>query len=175
MSLEMGLDGRMAGNRPDRNPVPVSDVASRVLDPVLRRRAGISIGLVQSWDEIAGPRLARHSRPEKIQWPRRLNEDDPFQPAVLVIACEGVAALNLQHETGEIVARANAFLGFQAIGRVRIVQKPVSREKVRPKPALRPLSQAERAKLAGTVARIEDDGLRAALERLGATILGAAK
>ncbi|TGQ25262.1 DciA family protein, partial [Mesorhizobium sp. M4B.F.Ca.ET.214.01.1.1] len=107
--------------RPFGNPVPVSDLATEILDPVLRKRAGISIGLVQSWEEIAGPRLAIHSRPEKIQWPRRLHEDDPFEPAVLVIACEGMAALHLQHETGEIINRVNAFLGFTAIGRIRIV------------------------------------------------------
>jgi len=140
----------MAGKVPNRNPVPVSDLASRILDPMLRRRAGISIGLVQSWDEIAGPRLARLSRPERIQWPRRLDEDDPFQPAVLVIACEG----------------------FNAVGRIRIVQKPVTAEKPRPRPVLRELSQAERKKLSGTVGPIEDEGLRAALERLGARVLG---
>lgn len=162
----------MAGKRPDRNPVPVSDLTSRILDPMLRKRAGISLGLVQSWDEIAGPRLARHSRPEKIQWPRRLNEDDPFQPAVLVIACEGMAALHVQHEAGEIVARVNAFLGFNAVSRIRIVQKPLTAEKARPKPVFRTLSDAERKKLSGTVRSIEDDGLRASLERLGATILG---
>ncbi|MER8508798.1 DUF721 domain-containing protein [Mesorhizobium sp. M0092] len=165
----------MAGKRPFGNPVPVSDLATEILDPVLRKRAGMSIGLVQSWEEIAGPRLAGRSRPEKIQWPRRMHEDDPFEPAVLVIACEGVAALHLQHETGEIINRVNAFLGFNAIGRIRIVQKPVMSGKEKPKPILRPLTVAEKAKLSGTVGLIEDDGLRASLERLGATILGQRK
>ena len=165
----------MAGKRPYGNPVPVSDLVSSILDPILRKRAGISIGLVQSWDEIAGPRLAAHSRPEKIQWPRRLHEDDPFQPAVLVIACEGMAALHLQHETGEIIGRVNAFLGFAAIGRIRIVQKPLTTAATVPKPRPRPLSEAQKARLAGTVGQIEDEGLRASLERLGATILGTTK
>jgi hypothetical protein len=165
----------MAGKRPFGNPVPVSDLATAILDPVLRKRAGISTGLVQSWEEIAGPRLATRSRPEKIQWPRRMHEDDPFEPAVLVIACEGMAALHLQHETGEIINRVNAFLGFNAIGRIRIVQKPVLSDKARPKPAPRPLTAVEKAKLSDTVGKIEDDGLRASLERLGATILGQRK
>ncbi|OBQ69522.1 DUF721 domain-containing protein [Mesorhizobium erdmanii] len=165
----------MAGRTPYGNPVPVSDLATKILDPVLRKRAGISIGLVQSWEEIAGPRLASRSRPEKIQWPRRLHEDDPYEPAVLVIACEGMAALHLQHETGEIINRVNAFLGFTAIGRIRIVQKPVTTDKGRPKPTFRPLTVVEQNKLSSTVERIEDDGLRASLERLGATILGERK
>src|SRR6187549_2657893 len=113
----------MAGKSGRGNPVAVNDLASEILDPVLRKRAGISIGLVQSWEEIVGPRLAKSSRPEKIQWPRRMADDDPFEPAVLVIACEGGAALHIQHETGEIIGRVNAFLGFSAVGRIRIVQK----------------------------------------------------
>ena len=77
----------MTGKNRYGNPVPVSDLATGILEPVLRKRAGISIGLVQSWEEIVGPRLAGTSRPEKIQWPRRMREDDPFEPAVLVVAC----------------------------------------------------------------------------------------
>ena len=165
----------MAGKGHNRNPVAVSDLAMQILDPVLRRRAGISIGLVQSWEEIVGPRLARSSRPEKIQWPRRIGDDDPFEPAVLVVACEGAAALHLQHETGEIIGRVNAFLGFSAVGRIRIVQKPITSISRKPKPVPRALSQEEKVRLARTVGEIEDDGLRASLERLGATIVGTRK
>lgn len=163
----------MAGKRPYGNPVPVSDLTSEILDPVLRKRAGISVSLVQSWDEIVGPRLAGRTRPEKIAWPRRRSDDDPFEPAVLHIACEGTAALVLQHETGEVIGRVNAFLGFSAVGRIRIAQKPVnSDERPRRAPA-RPLSDVEQAKLRSSVAAIEDGDLRASLERLGASVLRA--
>lgn len=165
----------MTGKRRGGNPRPVSDLATEILDPVLRKRAGISVGLVQSWEEIVGPRLADRTRPEKIAWPRRLDDDDPFEPAVLVIACEGAAALHVQHETNEIVSRVNAFLGFAAIGRIRIVQKPVDLGSDKQRPRLRPLSELEKKRVAGSVAKIEDDGLRAALERLGTTILGMKK
>ena len=60
--------------------VPVSDLATALLDPVLRKRAGMTVGLVQSWDEIVGTRLAAATRPERIAWPRRMHEDDPFEP-----------------------------------------------------------------------------------------------
>ena len=162
----------MAGKAPRRNPVPLSDLAAAVLDPVLRKRAGISIALVQSWGEIVGPLLAPVSRPERIRWPRRRHEDEPFQPAVLVIACTGAAALHIQHQTGEIIGRVNTFLGFPAVGGIRIVQKPLAAAPERRKPGLRPLSRAERERLAGTLADIEDDSLRAALERLGQTVIG---
>ncbi len=162
----------MAGKMPRRNPVPVSDLVAGVLDPMLRKRAGISIGLVQSWEEIVGPGLAPVSRPERIRWPRRRHEDDPFQPAVLLVACSGAAALRIQHETGEIIERVNAFFGFPAIGGIRIVQKPLAPSPGKPKAAIRALSSAEKARLAGTLSGIDDAGLRAALERLGRTVLG---
>lgn len=159
----------MAGKSYYGNAVPVADVAGAILDPVLRKRAGMSVALVQSWEEIAGPRLAATSRPEKIQWMRRGDENDPYEPAVLIVACEGLAALHLQHETTEIIERVNAFLGFAAVGRIRIVQKPV-RQAGPNKPRLRALSGDEKAKIGKTVAGIEDADLRASLERLGASV-----
>lgn len=160
----------MAGKGRYGNAVPVSDLAIDVLDPVLRKRAGMTIGLVQSWEEIVGPRLAAVTRPEKIAWPRRMHEDDPFEPATLVIACEGSAAFRLQHETDEIVARVNAFLGFAAVGRVKIVQKRVMAE-TRRRPALRQLTGAETKRIDSLVAGIEDDGLRESLARLGRSMM----
>lgn len=162
----------MTGKRESGNPVPVSDLATEILDPVLRRRAGVSIGLVQSWDEIVGPRLAGRTRPEKIQWPRRMSDDDPFEPATLLIACEGATALQLQHETAEVIGRVNAFLGFPAIGRIRIVQKPVRRTEEAARPRPRALTPSENARLSAAVSGIEDDALREALERLGRSVLG---
>jgi hypothetical protein len=163
----------MAAKHKRGNAVAVGDLATEILDPVLRRRAGMSIALVQCWDEIVGERLAAMSRPEKIAWPKRVHEDDPFEPATLIVACEGVAAMRIQHETGEVVARVNAFLGFAAIGRIRIVQKQVVKPGARAKPRPRELSDAESARLGRLVEGIEDEGLRASLERLGRAVMSA--
>jgi hypothetical protein len=165
----------MAGKWKGGNAIPVSDLAIDILDPVLRKRAGISMGLIQSWGEIVGDRLASRSRPEKITWPRRGGEDDPFEPATLVIAAEGMAALHLQHETGEIIARVNAYLGFNAVRRIRIVQKPVGGTEQRKRPVPRPVSSSEAARISGAVSGIEDEDLRASLERLGKSVLGSRK
>jgi len=165
----------MAAKKQTTYAQPLSDVASEILDPVLRRRTGISVGLVQSWEEVAGERLAASTRPERILWPRRLHEDDPFAPATLVIACEGMTALRVQHETGEIIQRINAFLGFAAIGRIKIVQKPVDSGAVKKRPLLRQLSPNEENRIAGTVENIEDDDLRTSLANLGKTIMALKK
>lgn len=167
--------GKLPVAKKGRNASPVSELVSDVLDPVLRRRAGISMNLLQSWEEIAGERLGRQSRPEKIDWPRRAHEDDPFEPATLTIACEGTAALLLQHETTEVMSRINAFLGFAAIGRIKIVQKQIadlSEQGKRPGPEL---SDEEIGRLAKMVGEIEDEGLKTALEQLGRNVLSSSK
>jgi hypothetical protein len=165
----------MAGKRQGWNAVPVGDVATTILDPVMRKRAGMSTALIQCWDEIAGETLAPRTRPERIAWPRRTGEDDPFEPATLVVACEGTMALRLQHQTAEIISRANAFLGFAAIGRIRIVQKPVRHSGPPEKPTLRPLTEDEAARVASAVEPIADEALRASLERLGRSVLASRK
>jgi len=157
-----------------RGPVAVSDLAAAILDPVLRRRAGISIGLVQSWDEIIGARMAAMSRPEKIVWPRRLSDEDPFEPATLVVACSGIAAMHVQHETSQIIERVNAFLGFAAVGRIRIVQKPIAAAPPR-KRSLRALSPGEAQRVDEITAGIEDEELRRSLARLGRNVKAARK
>ena len=165
----------MAEKRRSYNAQPVSDLSTAILDPVLKRRAGISVGLVQSWEEIVGPKVAAYSRPEKIQWPRRAHEDDPFQPATLIIACEGLAAMRIQHEATEIIGRINNYLGFPAIGRVKLLQKPILHPHAKPRPELRPLTTGESEKLAGRVSVIEDEGLRKSLEALGRAVIGRRK
>lgn len=151
---------------------PLADPAGSVLDPVLRKRAGITIELVQAWEEVVGPGLGEQSRPLKLLWPRRAREDDPFQPATLVIACQGFTAMRVQHETSEIISRVNAFLGFAAVGRIKIEQKPVTQPVSRRR--AQPAVDAETARRIGQVVEpIEDEGLREALQRLGQSVLAA--
>lgn len=159
----------MAGKKRRHNPVPVSDLVSRIIDPVLARRAGITTSLLQAWDEIVGGEIAGQSRPERIKWNRRAGDDDPFEPATLIIACEAMAALHIQHRTSEIMSRINGFLGYLAIGRIKIVQKPIGAEKPI-KSALRVLPDAQMREIAKKVSGVEDEELRKALERLGKNV-----
>jgi hypothetical protein len=148
---------------------PVAEMAGGVLDPVLRKRAGLVVDLLQSWDEIMGRDLAGLSRPLKVAWQRRAQDGDPFIPGTLVIACEGFAAMRIQHQTAEVCGRVNAFCGFAAIDRIRIEQRPVeARRRVERKdPSIG--ADAE-ARLRTITAAIEDEGLRIALQRLGRSV-----
>lgn len=150
----------------------ISEIANGMLDPILARRAGLNTMLLGSWDEIAGADFAECTRPERIKWERGAGrsgmDDGGFRPGVLTVACEGARALFLMHAQDELIQRINAFFGFAAIERVRIVQKPVSQPPRRPQ--LRPLPPREKERIAGLLTEIEDPRLRDALERLGQAV-----
>ena len=150
---------------------PVGDLASALLDPVLARKAGMTTGLIAAWPDLVGTRLVGVCRPEKLVWPPRRNEDDPFEPATLVVACEGASVLRLQHQTSELVGRVNAFFGYPAIARMKIVQKAVAGGRPNRKPKLRPLQPGEAEGLAEMTSRIEDPKLKAALAAFGDSVL----
>jgi hypothetical protein len=150
---------------PDR----IGRLVSSVLDPVLAKRAGMTTALLAAWPDIVPRNLAETTRPQKINWPRRANEDDPFKPATLVVAAEGMAALHLQHQSGEIIQRVNGFFGFQAVERMQLVQKPIAPQ-TKPRLRKRALSKEEEVRLAAISEGIEDDALREALVRLGRSV-----
>src|SRR5919201_2019878 len=123
--------------------------------------------LVTRWAQIAGPEIAAHAEPLKMQWPRPV-EGQPQEPATLVLRVEGPMALEIQHSPDVILERVNRFFGWSAVGRLTIRQAPLSRPG-RPKPTRKP-DPAAVAKVEKTLSAVEDEDLRAALARLGASI-----
>ncbi len=95
------------------------------------------------------------------------------RPACSFSRSTAPAPFCVQHDLPQIIERLNAFFGYRAIGQVRIVQGPVAApstpEAVRKQPRLDP--EAEHA-LAEELADIDDDDLRAALEKLGRGVRG---
>jgi hypothetical protein len=102
-----------------------------------------------------------------MQWPRPV-EGQPQEPATLVLRVEGPMALEIQHASDIILERVNRFFGWSAVGRLALRQGPLSR---RERPAARPAPEASEVdQVAQTLSSVEDEQLRAALARLGASI-----
>ncbi len=146
---------------------PLSVLLSGVFSDVYARQGFAARELVTRWAEIAGPEIAAHSEPMKIQWPRPV-EGQPQEPATLVLRVEGPMALEIQHSSDVLLQRVNRFFGWSAVGRLALRQAPLSRRD-RPKRVPAPDPKAV-AKVAETLSAIEDEELRAALARLGASI-----
>jgi hypothetical protein len=146
---------------------PLSVLLSDVFSDAYAKQGFAARELVTRWSEIAGPEIARHSEPLKIQWPRPV-EGQPQEPATLVLRVEGPMALEIQHASDALLQRVNRFFGWSAVGKLALRQAPLSRRD-RPARPRAPDASAV-AKVAETLSAVEDEELRAALARLGASI-----
>jgi hypothetical protein len=145
------------------------------------RRAGESRGfavsrLLTHWAEIAGPDIATIARPVNVSYGR-----GGFG-ATLTVLTTGAQAPMLEMQKEQLRAKVNAVYGYNAISRVRITQTAPTGfaegqavfepKKAAPPPAADP-------KIAGHAAQavrpIDNDELRAALERLGRNVLSKPK
>jgi hypothetical protein len=122
------------------------------------------VRLRADWPAIVGPQLARSTQPEALL-PSRHGKSGG---RTLRLKVSGAAALEVQHQTAQLIERVNAHLGHRAIDDIRlvqgvIVQPPVRRVPVRPDPATLSAMEAR-------VADVKDPELRAALARLGARV-----
>jgi len=146
---------------------PLSLMLGDVFSEVYAKQGFAARELVTRWAEIAGPEIAAHAEPLKMQWPRPV-EGQPQEPATLVLRVEGPMALEIQHSSGVILQRVNRFFGWSAVGRLALRQAPLSRRD-RPKRVRAP-DPASVAEVEKTLSAVEDEGLRAALARLGASL-----
>jgi hypothetical protein len=146
---------------------PLSVLLGDVFSDAYAKQGFAARELVTRWAEIAGPEIAAHCEPLKMQWPRPV-EGQPQEPATLVLRVEGPMALEIQHTSDVILQRVNRFFGWSAVGRLALRQAPLSRRN-RPRAPRAPDAKSV-AKVAESLSSVEDEALRTALARLGASI-----
>ena len=147
----------------------LSELTSEFMTEAFKKQGFAATELVTRWKDIVGHDIAAHAEPLKLQWPREVN-GEPAEPATLVLRVNGPVSIEIQHQSAVILERINRFFGWQAVGKIAIRQAPLSR----PKPKFTPpkINAAEAARVESTLGAVTDDGLRAALGRLGAAVKG---
>lgn len=146
---------------------PLSVLLGGVFADAYAKQGFASRELVTRWAEIAGQQVANFSEPLKIQWPRPV-EGQPQEPATLILRVEGPMALEIQHSSDAILQRVNRFFGWNAVGKIALRQAPLSRPQ--PRRTVKAPDAKAIAKVAETLPEVEDEALREALARLGASI-----
>lgn len=146
---------------------PLSVLLGGVFAEAYAKQGFASRELVTRWGEIAGAEIAAFSEPLKMQWPRPV-EGQPQEPATLILRVEGPMALEIQHASDVILQRVNRFFGWSAVGKIALRQAPLSRPV--PRQMAAPPAPAAVMKVSETLASVEDEDLRDALARLGASI-----
>jgi hypothetical protein len=142
------------------------DIAGKIVGETFRRQGFASAELVTRWAAIAGPEIAAHSEPIKIQW-RRPPDGEESEPGTLVLRVEGPAAIEIQHLAGIVCERVNRYLGWRAVAHIALRQAPLRRKAGQCVPAADPLAAA---RVAAELRDIADEDLRQALARLGASV-----
>lgn len=149
------------------NSKPLSALLAGVFNDAFKKQGFASRELVTRWSEIVGADIAAYAEPLKIQW-QRPAEGQPEIPATLILRVEGPRALEIQHSSTVILERVNRFFGWSAVGKIALRQAPLSRPARRK--TKKPPSEAAIAEEARELDTVDDDNLRTALARLGASI-----
>lgn len=152
---------------------PLADIVGAALAPACRKRGFATVDLIAHWPDIVGPAYAASTQPDKLSWARRpkgLVTEEEHEPATLTVRCTGAAALRLTHELPLVIERINMFFGFRCVGRIKLVQLPVVRVDRPRRPVPGPVAPEAREEVRRLTADFADDGLRAAVERLGLAV-----
>ncbi|MCT8266961.1 DciA family protein [Afifella sp. JA880] len=152
----------MAGPVPTKAK-PIAELIGGTLDPLMRKRGLAKADILRWWPEIVGSRYAGLTAPERIRWPR----NDGERAATLIVHADPSVALPLSYELEGVRDRLNAFLGFRAVGVVKLVQRPFASE---PKAVPRPAGPQTNERLETKLATV-DGPLRDSLRALGRAIL----
>jgi hypothetical protein len=142
----------------------VALAAAPALGAAGARRGIAERRLFTEWRAVVGAELAALCRPERMVWPRR----EKGEGATLVVSADGPGAVELAHLADLIVERVNQVHGWRAVARLRITQSGAAGAR-----AARAAPRAQApvdAATAADITAVADEGLRAALGRLGASI-----
>ncbi len=130
--------------------------------------------LLTDWKAIVGPQMAAFTNPEKVKWPKVSQDEfsDDKRPhcetgGTLLLRVDGPLAIELQHQSDQIIDRINQYFGYRAIAALRVLQAPLSEIRLDPKrnPTPKPRDVLSRARV-DDLAKIENPQLREALAGL---------
>jgi hypothetical protein len=162
----------------------LASMLPKVTAPIFKKRGFAEAGILTDWPAIVGEHLAHHTMPEKIAFARGARS-----AGTLHIVTESAFAPELQHLEPQVLERINGYFGYFAVARLRIQHGRVVRAPIdAARPGSRITRQSSSQKSApsrydGTdgsahhtvrqaTAAVEDEALRAALDRLGTAVRG---
>ena len=139
----------------------------KVTARALGKRGYAEGALLTEWSSVVGEMIAGRCLPLRLTGRREAGG------GTLLLRVAPGFALELQHLEPLLIERINGYFGHRAVQRLKYQQGPLPSAASRPRrtpPPRRTLSPQENAALQSKVAEVEDEALRAALERLGRAV-----
>ena len=140
----------------------VSATLPKVTAKAFGKRGLAEGGLVADWAGVVGSELAAVTLPRGLRFPSREARVD----GTLTLRVVSGHGLTVQHLAPLIIEKINAYMGYGAVARLSLQQGAVARRRPARKEDPPAPTREQQAALRALTAGIEDDELRAALERL---------
>jgi len=162
---------------------------------VFQKHGFSSANLVADWSDIVGPSLAAQCLPERLKWPRSAKQaatptaeqkasdatpvgatNKQATGATLILRTDAAYALEIEYASAQILERINAYFGYRAITTLKIVQGPLfdtpdTNPAITPRRRMRDADPDLVRSVESAISDIDDDGLKAALKRMGKSVL----
>lgn len=143
---------------------------AKVTGPLFRKRGFAEAGILTNWPEIMGHVLAARTMPQRISFPKGERSE-----GTLYIRVESAWATELQHLSPQVIERINSYFGYRAVAHLALSQGtvpsgtgPAMAAEEQPSTSGQPPRAAPSP--TGEVAKIDDEGLRAALASLDTAV-----
>lgn len=119
--------------------------------------------ILKRWRDIAGAHLFRFTRPQRISFAKGRRDG-----GTLYLEVAGAASVEVHHVARQLIERINAFYGYAAIAKIRVVATAINRPPPVDEFAAAPPDPDALAAASRRTARIKDPELRRSLATLGA-------
>ncbi len=147
-------------------PKAIGSFIGKSARATLVKRGFAHADILSKWPSIVGPTLSSVSSPERLSFTRHKKHE-----ASLKVRVAPGHAPEFQHFEPLIIERINSFFGYKAVGRIQIIQAPVSRPKIVQKPSISPPSKEQEKWLAEILETVEEGDLKENLHALGAALV----
>lgn len=123
--------------------------------------------ILEFWEDIVGTDLARGVAPQKLTF----EKDNRTHGTLVVKSAGGAFAMLFEHQKERVMQRINAFFGYPAVSRIKIVQGALKIKSIPPKTVLKAIPKDELQALQEKVGIIEDEELRERTFEIGKALL----
>ncbi len=156
------------GNRPR----PLSDLVPNLTKDIFGKKNLLFGKMLSQWAQIAGPEIASIAIPVELKFQRKAEKEKGGSPqAILHLAVQPAAALELSYQKSLLTERLNVFFGYPAIKDIRIIQNSEIMDKKKPvKVRTKPVTLQQQQHIDELTANIADNDLQTALKNLGKAI-----
>jgi hypothetical protein len=152
-----------------RGVTALSSALNHVTNPIYAKRGFVANKIISDWELIVGKSLARYSIPRKLFFAK----DKKAGGVLNVDVFDSGMAMEMTYMEPIILEKIATYFGYKAIDKLKITQKLgiVKSFDYDEAPPIT-LSSEKQGVLSHKLSDVSDDEMKAALERLGVSVLG---